>query len=215
MPFSVVKWRWKPDVGAEEYPCGPSLTCNHSPTKSGTMFVDLLVNGVADTKSQHIDVYPCLMNDSLLDRPDVRSKLREAMDSAMHDGVERGGALLCDANGVCTAVTYPIGPRDDVCTFWFPDHLGGETRNPILIWHMHPYSFNDWVPCPRGGFRYSLGFSEPDRRGSGGRRHVMVDGNYAWFLPGTTNGLPAPRSSITKKKRFGSGACDILAAPII
>jgi hypothetical protein len=152
VPFNIVRWRWKPDVGAEVNPaCPANPTCNYSPTKSGTMFVDVLVNGVSDTKSVDVDVFSCLTGDSIMDNPDVRKGLRDAWAGTGYPGpaasrLERGGGLHCDANNVCTPLLYNYLPAtDNACRYQFTSQAGGGR----YYWHMHPFDpLNPNDACP-------------------------------------------------------------------
>jgi hypothetical protein len=184
------------------------------------MFVDVMVNGVSDTKSQHIDVYPCLFPDTILNDPGIRAALRDAWASSGYPNtprLEQGGARICN-NGACTDYRFPIPtrPLDTSCSLDMTWHVQQYAGIPVAIWHVHPYAFQEWVPCarhPNGGFRNPGGPSVNDWQSSGGLPHIVVDANATYFMPGTT-GAPAPLP-IPKYDRFGPTGCDILAPPIV
>lgn len=233
VPFSVVKWRWQPDNGPAVNPvttCS-GVTCLYSPAKSGTMFVDVMVNGVTDTKSIHITVFPCLIGDSLMDNPEIRRGIRESWDSSHTNApdtqrLETGGMYSC-TNGICSSTTFPHNASlgQDACTYhWDPSLAGGG----IVYWHTHPFmpmDPNDPLPlapfCPRNNPRTlppghvrvaSRGPSDSDYVAASGFPHIVVDKENAYLIPGYPNNTPA---NLFTKPRSGPNGCDILAAPII
>ena len=227
MPFSVVKWRWKPDNGPEQYPCGPFLQCSHAPTKSGTMFVDLLVNGVPETQSVHVDVYSCLTGDSLLDDPAVRQGVREVWGGSGAGGPdslrrERYGAVHCSGSE-CVFQLYPFNPAtDDACgAEVVPEAQDGE----VLI-HDHPFrprtEFTNGTSCSQGSFRPDDRPSDTDFLNLAGPRIlIVIDRLDVYVVPRTVDGLPPSpgpngnySGAFTTRRWAGQGACDVTAPPI-
>jgi hypothetical protein len=179
VPFSVVRWRWEPDSGTAVNPvatCSGS-TCAYTIAHSGTMFVDVMVNGVADSRSVHITVFPCLTGNPILDDPSVRKGLRDSWAATNSTGPanqrhEVGGALMC-SNGVCNGITFPYDPGlgQNACDYHFdPTLAGGGT----IYWHMHPFipaDPNDPLPFPPIVLETPITFRQA---GSGWPRQVLV-----------------------------------------
>jgi hypothetical protein len=153
VPFRTTAWRWVPDGGGELQACLPPpqgtnpASCSYTPTTSGYMYVDAIVNGEEQTRAVYFSVVPCLTGDSLLDDTRLRRALRDAFDAANPNGppfdrVERGGIRLLMPDGTIQDVLYPRGPADSPCQMLLPP-LGQVQGTPILRWHIHPFRPSD------------------------------------------------------------------------
>lgn len=147
IPWSI-HWRWVPDAGSQTTPCGAAITCPLQVAASGTMFVDAVVNGEAQTASVHIRVINCLTGNPLLDSLPILDGLKLAMDSS---GVsdsnpaarrERKIQIKCDIYG-CRAELLPLlplpplpdSPGDGPCKSTFPP----ADSTVIGEGHVHPF----------------------------------------------------------------------------
>lgn len=225
VPLQVQRWRWVATSGASTTVCGTMKTCTYQPQVSGTMYVDALANGQAQTKSVQVYVFPCLTGNGLLDDPDIRNGLRDAWAASGADSkpgnqrTERIGGLKCEA-GLCTPHLSPVGPKDNACKSYFTPAMQGDS----VVWHMHPFKpqdptdplpIGDSCPGSTGGMAASGPTWPDDYLSSGGRPHIVVDGSDVWAIPGWTSGpVPTPLDAHWFP-RNGPTACDALAAPIL
>lgn len=117
VPFQVLGWRWEPELGSGGAVCGTTATCTYSPTSSGTMYVDAIVNGANRTRSVHIRVICQPTGDPLLDSLPILDAMKEA-EAASGDPNTPGNqtsrrehsfTVQCDASGECTHTVTDLG----------------------------------------------------------------------------------------------------------
>lgn len=231
VPFKVAEWRWQPDAGGASTllpQCANQKVCNHAPTVSGTMRAIGFANGAADEATVHVTVFPCLVNDSLLDDPTVRDALRKVFNGMGIGGpdslrVERAAGMYCDEAGSCTSELYPVGPSDNECRMYPPAAAGD---SDVLI-HGHPFrpmsEYTNADYCPFGEIKVAARPSNDDFYNySGPRWLVVIDRLNVYVVPPSTDGLPPQPGPFndyqgaytTKRWAGGYGACDLTTAPI-
>jgi hypothetical protein len=160
VPFSVQSWTWVADTRSGNVPtCGTAKICPFSPSSSGMMRVNAIVNGVIMNKSVHIRVLCKSTGDSLLDSLPIL----DAMDSAwkaskatgpMGDRKERSWTVECTLLGECTWDVL-IQPDDAPCHSTKPPI--DPTGLRVAQGHIHPFNPNgfpnaEWIPvglCPQ------------------------------------------------------------------
>lgn len=159
MPRRVTAWRWRrastsyngPDTTAIGWYCTnqTAQSCSLPIKESGTMTVDAIVNGVAQSKSVFINVIPCPTGDTLVDDFATRSGLTAAWAQSNANGpislrLERGSTTF-DSTSLHVFRLTPVDPGDTPC------------RNanipqapypgiPIVESHIHPFSVGDSLP---------------------------------------------------------------------
>jgi hypothetical protein len=228
LPFQVVgNWRFQPTVGPIQQVCAPNAWCTFTTSKSGKLLVSVIAQGDSLQLEARVDIFNCLTGDPLLDDPIIRQGLRDAWAGTGSTGPnylrkERGGGLICDVMGVCTADLAPIGPNDDACNFYASD--APNAQQWTVMWHMHPFqplSYSDTLPnsytyckpknpnappIPAGKIRLSQpGPSPGDLTNGDWLPRIVVDKQAAYLIPaGSHTPVQYPRN-----------VCDVLAAPIL
>lgn len=151
VPFSVQSWTWVADTGSGSGPaCGTNNICSFSPSSSGTMRVDAIVNGVTRNKSVHIRVLCKSTDDKLLDSLPILDAMAAAMTASGDPNLPGGqGArrehqfsVQCDTLNECSSpppvdLGNPCGgvpPRVDTV--------------PGIKVDGHTHPFNPVVPNP-------------------------------------------------------------------
>ena len=152
VPFSVQSWTWVPDTGSGSGPaCGTANICTFSPSSSGTMRVDAIVNGAAQNKSVHIRVLCKSTGDSLLDSLPILDAMKAAEAASGDPNVpgnqpsrrENSFTVQCDASGECGYTVTDLGTP---CGGTPPPV--GNIPGIAVEGHTHP--FNPAVPNPNG-----------------------------------------------------------------
>lgn len=158
-PRRVTAWRWVradpsyagSDTTKLQLSCSQTAqTCGLPIYENGTMTVDAIVNGVAQSRSIAVVVNgPCPTGDTILDDPVTRAALTAAWQQSNADGpkplrIERG-AYQFDSMGVHVFRLSPTASDDTPCSnanipvFPFPG-------DPSVGQHVHPFSIGDTVP---------------------------------------------------------------------
>jgi hypothetical protein len=139
VPLSIQAWRWVPDSVSNGPSCSLTKVCSFSPSASGTMFVDAVVNGTLQTKSVYVQVIACPQPDSLLNDRATRDALLAAWNGSNPTAepatqrVERDARLDC-IGGVCQWILEPVGSGDNWC------HSTIESNeNTKATIHTHPF----------------------------------------------------------------------------
>lgn len=159
-PRRVTAWRWRrtdpsytgSDTTIISSYCPPAgQSCTVPIYENGTMTVDAIVNGVAQTRSIVVVVnVPCPTGDTLLDDPSVRSGLAAAWAESHSDGpiadrLERGVHWF-DSAGVKIYRLTPIDPLIDTpcqnANAWIPSR----PPDSIISGHIHPFAVDSIVP---------------------------------------------------------------------
>lgn len=183
-PRRVTAWRWTradasytgSDTTALGWYCSnpAAQSCSLPIKESGTMTVDAIVNGVAQSKSVFVNVVPCPTGDTLVDDAANRAGLSAAWaqsnaNAAIHLRLERGTATFDSASRHVFRLS-PIDPSDGPCrnanipsTPW--------PGTPRVLSHTHPFSVGDSLPSncnepnfPAGYYKkYSNPYGGPSR----------------------------------------------------
>jgi hypothetical protein len=243
VPFVIQQWQWQYDsAGTPVAAClnPPANTnparCTFSPTRSGSMTIIALVNGVQKTKVVHVRVLCKATGDSLLDSLPILDKLSE-MEQAGGDSTilpqnrhEMAGVGGVDSMGEPWNASTPL---PTACGGNWPYRL--DTLPGIKWWgHTHPFfpahrGFGGWfyhgtdtlpdncgpvktanAPAPGPSPRDVYNIDDWGNNSSVNAPHYIMDGEKIYIYPGGPMSQGDRFNTYKKEVSRKQGSCRII-----
>ncbi len=157
IPVTVGNWRWKADTAAQASNANCQYlpvanTCRISIAASGTMSVDVRLNGKDTTLTERVEVVPCLTGNPILDKMDLRRYLDTIWTLSRVSGppaqrIERGfNTFDSTTTGRLTIISDSVAGDTPCRTLNSPSSIPFPGKLAVSG-HTHPFSLGDTVPA--------------------------------------------------------------------